>query len=94
MFELRSLAEFNDWLGRADPQVRKRIVARLVRAELGNLGDHKMFGPIGEMRIDYGPGYRIYFAVRDRVVVILLCAGDKKSQQRDIDRARQLANGL
>jgi putative addiction module killer protein len=91
MFQLRSTAEFDAWLDRADGQVRKRVFARLNRAELGNLGDHKMLGSIGEMRIDFGPGYRLYFTMRTGVIVILLCAGEKKSQSRDIERARSLA---
>lgn len=94
MFQLRSTADFESWLHRAGGDVRKRVLARLTRAELGNLGDHKMLGSIGEMRIDFGPGYRIYFTMREQVIVILLCAGDKKSQPKDIDKARQLASQL
>ena len=94
MFELRSTAEFDAWLSRADGQVRKRVLMRLTRAELGNLGDHKMLGAIGEMRIDFGPGYRVYFTMRKGVIVILLCAGDKTSQPRDIERARRLADEI
>ena len=94
MFHLRSTAEFDAWLDGADGQVGKRVAARLVRAELGNLGDHKMLGPIGEMRIDFGPGYRVYFTMRQQVIIILLCAGNKKSQVRDIDQARRLAKDL
>lgn len=92
MFELRSTAEFDAWLDGADGQVRKRVLARLTRAELGNFGDHKMLGAIGEIRIDFGPGYRIYFTVRKSVIVFLLCAGSKKSQPRDIALARRLAD--
>ena len=94
MFELRSTVEFDDFLAGADGQVRKRVLTRLARAELGNLGDHKMLGAIGEMRIDFGPGYRVYFTMRKGVIVILLCAGDKTSQPRDIERARRLADEI
>ncbi len=94
MFELRSTAEFDGWLGRADGQVRKRVLVRLTRAELGNCGDHKMFGAIGEMRIHFGPGYRVYFTMRQQKIVMLLCAGDKASQARDIATARRLADEL
>ena len=94
MFELRSTVEFDDFLAGADGQVRKRVLTRLTRAELGNLGDHKMPGAIGEMRIDFGPGYRVYFTMRKGVIVILLCAGDKTSQPRDIERARRLADEI
>ncbi len=59
LFQLRSTVEFDAWLGHADPQVRNRVLTRLLRAELGNFGDHKMLGAIGEMRIDFGPGYRV-----------------------------------
>ena len=94
MFELRSTAEFEAWLAGADGQVRKRVLARLTRAELGDLGDHKMLGAIGEMRIDFGPGYRIYFTMRESVIVLLLCAGSKESQPGDIALARRLASEL
>ncbi len=94
MFVLRSTAEFDGWLGRADGQVRKRVLVRLTRAELGNFGDHKMFGAIGEMRIHFGPGYRVYFTMRQQKIVMLLCAGDKASQARDITTARRLADEL
>ena len=63
--------------------------------ELGNPGDTKALGGgLGEMRIDYGPGYRVYFAQRDTSVVLLLCGGDKHSQARDIARARQKVEDL
>ena len=61
------------------------------RVEDGNLGDAKFFDGIGELRIDYGPGYRIYFLKRGDVVVILLCGGDKGSLSRDIKRALDIA---
>lgn len=64
----------------------------LDRVAVGNFGDvHPVGGGVSEMRIHYGPGYRLYFTRRGRAVVILLCGGDKDSQQRDIRRARQLA---
>ena len=66
-------------------------MVRLARAELGNLGDHKMFGSVGEMRIDFGSGYRVYFTKRQQRIVVLLCGGDKKTQQQDITRASRLA---
>ena len=72
---------------------RARIAARLRRAAGGNLGDVKPTSETGisEMRIDYGPGYRIYFTRRGRTVVILLCGGAKKGQSNDIRRAKTLA---
>ena len=71
---------------------QKRIQARLLAAADGNLGDvASLGGGLWEMRIHYGPGYRLYFIRRGATVVVLLCGGDKDSQRRDIARARQLA---
>lgn len=88
--------EFGTWLADLrDRTARFRIQARIDRLELGHFGDSKSVGEgIHEMRIDHGPGYRLYFIRRGDEVVILLCGGDKGSQQRDIDRARRLARGL
>ena len=73
----------------------RRIDIRIRRLSLGNPGDVRPVGAgISELRIDYGPGYRVYFVRRGRALVILLAGGDKSSQQRDIARARSLARGL
>ena len=70
----------------------ERIVARLIAAQDGHLGDTLVVGGgISEMRIDYGPGYRLYYMQRGAEVVVLLCGGDKGSQQRDIERAKHIA---
>ena len=70
-------------------------MARVRRMELGNLGDSKSLrGDLMEMRIDYGPGYRVYYVRRGAQIVILLCGGDKRTQQRDIKRARELVERL
>lgn len=84
---------FTDWLhGLADVQATARIVVRIRRLELGNAGDAKSVGEgVSEMRIDYGPGYRVYFAKRAKSVVILLCGGDKKTQRKDIAMAQKMA---
>lgn len=74
-----------------DAQAAERIARRLVRLRSGHFGDVKFFGGIGEMRLDFGPGYRLYFVRRGREIVILLCGGDKGSQSRDIRRAEALA---
>jgi len=68
-----------------------RITQRITRVQYGLLGDVKYFDGIGELRIDHGPGYRIYFARRGRAIIILLCGGDKSTQRRDITRAKLLA---
>src|SRR3972149_5294401 len=86
MLEVRQTAEFSRWLRRLkDDNVVARIVARIRRMEQGNLGDSKSLGAgLMEMRVDYGPGYRIYFVHRGPAIVVLLCAGDKRTQRRGI----------
>ncbi|WP_188909737.1 type II toxin-antitoxin system RelE/ParE family toxin [Aureimonas endophytica] len=89
MFELRQTASFRKWLiGLRDRQAYRRIV----RLERGQFGDAKFFDGLGELRIDHGPGYRVYFMRRGKMLVILLCGGDKSSQGRDIEAARRLAS--
>lgn len=69
-----------------------RITSRLLRAEGGNLGDAKSVGDgVSEMRIDYGPGYRLYYVRQGVLIVVLLCGGDKTTQARDIAEAKRLA---
>ena len=78
-----------------DPQAKARIAIRLNRLAFGNAGDVKSVGEgISELRIDYGPGYRVYFTKRRREVIFLLVGGDKSTQERDIKRAIQLAQNL
>lgn len=86
MIEVRQTLRFEAWLikGLRDERARKKIAQRLVRIEAGLLGDVKYFEGIGEFRIDTGPGYRVYFVRRGAVLIILLCGGDKSSQDRDI----------
>ena len=75
-----------------DQRAQARIIARIRRLELGNVGDAKTVGGgISELRIDYGPGYRVYFCKRGQAIVLLLIGGDKSTQQRDIAEARALA---
>lgn len=90
------LPEFESWFLRLkDRAGRFRIQARIDRLELGNLGDFKSVGSgVFELRVDHGPGYRIYLARRGDELVILLCGGDKSSQSRDIEKAKRLAEGL
>jgi putative addiction module killer protein len=96
MIEVRRTDEFSGWLHRfRDANAVARIVGRIRRMEMGNPGDYRSVGMgILEMRIDYGPGYRIYFTKRGAQIVILLCGGDKRTQQTDIKRAQKLAETL
>lgn len=93
MIEVRQTAEYAKWFDSLrDVSARARINIRIRRLSLGNPGDVKPVGEgVSEMRIDYGPGYRVYFVERGQVVALLLCGGDKSSQSRDIDKAKALA---
>ena len=96
MIEIRKTELFEKWFtalrGR---QAIARINTRLRSVSLGNFGDVKPVGKdVSELRIDYGPGYRVYFAQHGRKLVILLAGGDKRSQQRDIEKAIELAQML
>jgi len=96
MAEVRQTEEFSGWLHRLrDADAVARIVGRIRRMEMGNPGDTRSVGQgILEMRIDYGPGCRIYYVHRGAKIVILLCGGDKRTQQQDIKRAQKLAETL
>lgn len=93
MFEVRQTAIFRGWMaGLRDQNARRRILQRVARLELGLLGDVKSVGSgISELRVDHGPGYRVYFLRRGNELIILLCGGDKSTQTKDIERARSLA---
>jgi putative addiction module killer protein len=93
--EVRQTVVFREWLDNLkDPQAKIRIAQRIVRLQAGLFGDAKFFSGIGELRIDQGPGYRVYFAQRGKVLVILLCGGDKSTQSKDIRRAEAMASDL
>jgi putative addiction module killer protein len=96
MIEVRQTPEFRTWLAELrDRQAAARIQIRLDRVSLGLFGDVKPVGAgLSELRIDFGPGYRVYFVQRGSVLVVLLCGGDKKTQAVDINRAKQLAREL
>src|ERR1700730_922176 len=96
MIEVRQTAEFAEWLrALADIRAKAKIAARIDRLALGNPGDVAPVGEgVSELRIHYGPGYRVYFVQRGRTLVILLCGGDKSSQAGDIKTAKQLASEL
>ena len=93
---VRQTAVFTEWFkGLRDRQARSRIVARIRRLSLGNPGDVKPVGEgVSELRIDYGPGYRVYFVQEGQALIILLAGGDKRTQAEDIDRALDLARNL
>ena len=93
MLRIERTEGFSGWLvGLRDEKARSRILARIDRLALGNPGDVKPVGSgVSEMRIDYGPGYRVYFLRRDRTVIVVLAGGDRRTQKRDIAKAIALA---
>lgn len=95
MIEVRQTLEFAEWLrSLKDARAAKKIAQRIARVQAGLFGDAKYFDGIGELRVDTGPGYRVYFAKRGNLLVILLCGGDKSSQSKDIARAKEMAEEL
>ena len=96
MIEVRQTETFAKWLIKLrDLRARARIQARIDRLELGSAGDARPVGEgVSEMRIDYGPGYRVYFIQKGSELIILLAGGDKCSQSRDITKAKEIANEL
>lgn len=96
MYQLRRTDVFDDWLlDLRDVRAKARILARLESARLGNLGDVRSVGDgVSEIRVDVGAGYRVYFTRRQRVVIILLCGGDKSGQARDIARTKQMVQEI
>lgn len=95
MIKVRQTPTFLEWLrGLKDIQAAERIGQRIIRVESGLLGDAKFFSGIGELRIDHGLGYRLYFVMRGEALVILLCGGDKGTQKRDIKRAMEIAKEI
>lgn len=92
MIEVRQTTQFLNWLrDLRDDRARERIAQRIVRVQAGLLGDAKFFDGIGELRVDYGPGYRVYFVQRGKVLIILLSGGDKATQKKDIKQAIKMA---
>ena len=96
MIEIRKTETFERWFtGLRDRNAVARIKSRIDRLQLGLLGDARSVGEgVSEMRIDYGPGYRVYFVHRGTKVAILLAGGDKRTQSRDIEKAIELARML
>ena len=96
VIEIRRTEEYDVWFRRLrDVRARARINTRIRRLRSGNPGDVRPVGRgISEMRIDYGPGYRVYFVRRGQTLIVLLAGGDKSTQRRDINTAIRLAEGL
>jgi putative addiction module killer protein len=96
MIELRKTAQFAKWLdGLRDIRARARVQARLDRLAEGNPGDVEPVGEsVSELRINYGPGYRVYFKAKGRELIVLLAGGDKRTQAQDIKAALRLARNL
>ncbi len=96
MITLHATETFSSWLrALSDANAQARIQIRLERLARGNPGDVKPVGSgVSELRIDYGPGYRVYFLQRGEIVIVLLCGGDKRTQARDIKRAIKMAGEL
>lgn len=96
MFVVRQTQEFQNWLDALkDLRAQVRIAARLRLAEAGNLGDWKTVGEdVSEMRVDFGPGYRLYFTRRGSVLIVMIAGGDKSTQARDIRRAQRILKNL
>ena len=88
-YKLLRTDEFTGWLGSLDKAARGRIEAHIKRAKSGNFGDHKSVGDgVFEMRINFGPGYRLYYYEVEKTIYLLLAGGDKNTQEADIRRAR------
>jgi putative addiction module killer protein len=95
VIDVRQTPDFRDWLGSLrDKRAVEKIAIRIARIQSGLMGDVKYFDGIGELRLDIGPGYRLYFVKRGNEIIILLCGGDKSSQGRDIKKAIQMAKEL
>ena len=94
MIDIRQTDSFRNWLGDLKDGIAvKAVKRRIARVQIGLFGDCKALGGgLHELRVDHGPGYRVYFLRQGSILVILLCGGDKSTQSRDIDRARALAS--
>src|ERR1700704_3919427 len=96
MFDVQTTELFDQWLSDlTDRAARTRITSRIDRLSWGNPGDVKAVAKgVSEMRIDAGPGYRVYYKQIDKRIIVILCGGDKSSQNKDIKKAKQIAAGL
>lgn len=96
MYRVERSVEFQTWLdGLRDERAQEKITTRLLRIQSGLLGDWKPVGDgVSELPIDHGPGYRLYYTMREQVIVILLCGSDKSDQKRAIRLAKELAKAI
>lgn len=96
MATVEKTEEFDQWLkALRDARAKAKIITRIERLADGNPGDAKPVGNgISEMRIHYGPGYRVYYCQQGETIVIILCGGDKDSQAKDIEKAKEIKDGL
>ncbi|MES2192835.1 MAG: type II toxin-antitoxin system RelE/ParE family toxin [Pseudomonadota bacterium] len=96
MFEIQKTDEFDRWLSAlADQRAVAKIASRIERLGMGNAGDVRAVGGgVSEMRLTYGPGYRVYYKQTGRKIILILCGGDKSTQENDIRRAREIAAQL
>ena len=96
MLEVQKTDEFDEWLSNlADQKARQKLLPALSASASAIPGDVKPVGTgVSEMRVSYGPGYRVYFKQTDKTVVLLLCGGDKSTQEKDIKRAKEIAAEL
>ena len=96
MFDVRTTELFDQWFSDlTNREARARITSRIDRLSRGNAGDFKAVGEgVSEMRIDTGPGYRVYYKQTRTTIIVILCGGDKSSQDKDIKKAKQIAAGL
>jgi len=96
MFEIQKTDKFDGWLlGLADQKAKAKIASRIERLGLGNPGDVKPVGEgVSEMRVPHGPGYRVYYKQTGKTIVLLLCGGDKSTQEKDIKQAKEIAAEL
>lgn len=91
MYAIQQSDEFAAWLkGLRDQTAKAKVIVRIKRLAVGNLGDAKHFDGITELRIDYGPGYRVYMAKKGKTIYLLLCGGDKSSQSKDVLKAKKI----
>jgi putative addiction module killer protein len=96
MIEVTKTSEFDDWLERlGDRKGKAKILVRIQRLQAGNPGQvNRVGGGISEMKIDFGPGYRVYYKQTGKEIVLILCGGDKSTQDKDIKRAKEIIAGL